>query len=214
MNAIPATSVVLSDSSLVGTGLSRAYTAEIDLWLQSVVGGVGEMQGVALAAVGGYGRGDLSMGSDLDLLLIHNDSGHVAEVAERIWYPIWDTGMKLGHAVRTIDEALELASGDLDTATSLLDIRLIGGEQKLVDELASKSRAQWHDNADKMLTLLSEGTRQRHSEAGEVAFLLEPDLKLSRGGLRDVHALHWIDLADDGLMEASERQGLIGPHDA
>jgi [protein-PII] uridylyltransferase len=213
MNAIPATSAVLSDSSLIGTGLSRAYTAEIDSWLQSVVGGVGEMRGVALASVGGYGRGDLSMGSDLDLLLIHNGSGHVAEVAEKIWYPIWDTGMKLGHAVRTIDEALELADGDLDTATSLLDIRLIGGEERLVTELAEKSRAQWRQNADKMLNLLSEGTRQRHAEAGEVAFLLEPDLKASRGGLRDVHALHWIDLADDGLLEESERQGLVGPHD-
>ncbi|MEZ5246441.1 MAG: [protein-PII] uridylyltransferase [Acidimicrobiales bacterium] len=214
MSSIPATSAVLADSSLIGTALSRAYTAEIDAWLQSVVGGVGEMRGVALAAVGGYGRGDLSMGSDLDLLLIHNGSGHVAEVAENIWYPIWDSGMKLGHAVRTIDEALDLAAGDLDTATSLLDIRLIGGEEKLVTELAARSRAQWRSNADKMLNLLSEGTRQRHAEAGEVAFLLEPDLKLSRGGLRDVHALHWIDLADDGLMEESERQGLVGPHDA
>lgn len=213
MSTIPATSSVLADPALVGTGLSRAYTEEIDTWLQSVVGGVGEMKGVALAAVGGYGRGDLSMGSDLDLLLIHNGSGHVAEVAERIWYPIWDTGMKLGHAVRTIDEALDLASGDLDTATSLLDIRLIGGEERLVTELAEKSRAQWRANADKMLALLAEGTRQRHAEAGEVAFLLEPDLKLSRGGLRDVHALHWIDLADDDLMEESERQGLVGPHD-
>jgi [protein-PII] uridylyltransferase len=213
MNAIPATSAVLADSSLVGTGLSRAYTAEIDAWLQAVVGGVGEMKSVALAAVGGYGRGDLSMGSDLDLLLIHNDSGHVAEVAEHIWYPIWDSGMKLGHAVRTVDEALDLAAGDLDTATSLLDIRFIGGEEKLVRELAEKSRAQWRANADKMLNLLAEGTRQRHEESGEVAFLLEPDLKLSRGGLRDVHALHWIDLADDDLMEDSERQGLIGPHD-
>ena len=138
-----ATSAVLSDSSLIGAALSRAYTAEIDAWLQSVVGGVGEMRGVALAAVGGYGRGDLSMGSDLDLLLVHNGSGAVAEVAEKIWYPIWDSGMKLGHAVRTIDEALDLAAGDLDTATSLLDIRLIGGEAKLVTELASRSRAQW-----------------------------------------------------------------------
>lgn len=213
MNAIPATSSVLADSSLVGTGLSRAYTAEIDLWLQNVVGGVGEMEGVALAAVGGYGRGDLSMGSDLDLLLIHNDSGHVAEVAERIWYPIWDTGMKLGHAVRTIEEALDLATSDLDTATSLLDIRLIGGEERLVTELAEKSRELWREHADKMLNLLAEGTKQRHAEAGEVAFLLEPDLKLSRGGLRDVHALHWIDLADDDLLETSERQGLVGPHD-
>ena len=213
MSTIPATSAVLADSSLVGTGLSRAYTAEIDAWLQSVVAGAGEVRGVALAAVGGYGRGDLSLGSDLDLLLIHDNSGHVAEVAERIWYPIWDSGMKLGHAVRTIDEALDLASSDLDTATSLLDIRHIGGEERFVTEVATKSRDQWRSNADKMLALLAEGTRQRHAESGEVAFLLEPDLKLSRGGLRDVHALHWIDQADDGLMEASERTGLAGPHD-
>lgn len=213
MNAIPATSSVLADSSLVGTALSRAYTAEIDSWLESVVAGAGEVQGVALAAVGGYGRGDLSLGSDLDLLLIHNDSGHVAEVAERIWYPIWDSGMKLGHAVRTIDEALELSASDLDTATSLLDIRLIGGDPRLVDELAARSRTQWRDNADKMLSLLSEGTKERHEDAGEVAFLLEPDLKLSRGGLRDVHAMHWVDMADDDLLQDSERQGLAGPHD-
>jgi [protein-PII] uridylyltransferase len=213
MNAIPATSAVLADSSLIGTGLSRAYTAEIDAWLQSVVAGVGEVQGVALAAVGGYGRGDLSLGSDLDLLLIHNDSGHVAEVAERIWYPIWDTGMKLGHAVRTIDEAIDLATDDLDTATSLLDIRFIGGDERLVNDLAKRSRVLWHEQADKMLQLIAENTKERHAHEGEVAFLLEPDLKLSRGGLRDVHALHWIDLADDDLVLDSEHAGLAGPHD-
>ena len=87
--------------------------------------------------MGGYGRGDLSPGSDLDLL-IHQFEGSAAEVAERIWYPIWDTGMKLGHAVRTIDEALDLASGDLDTATSLLQVRSLGGSQALVDELQRK----------------------------------------------------------------------------
>ena len=137
----------------------------------------------------------------------------MAELAERIWYPIWDTGMRLGHAVRTIDEALELAADDLDTATSLLDIRLIAGESRLVDELATRSRLLWRDKADAMLPLIADGTRERHAEAGEVAFLLEPDLKLSRGGLRDVHLLHWIDLAADGILEDTERSGLAGPHD-
>ena len=213
MNTIPATSAVIADSSLVGTALSRAYTAEVDAWLQSVVAGVGEVRGVALAAVGGYGRGDLSLGSDLDLLLIHDGTGAVAEVAERIWYPIWDTGMKLGHAVRTVEEALELASDDLDTATSLLDIRLIGGSSRLVDELARRSEEQWRSNIDKMLPRIVESTRDRHESAGEVAFLLEPDLKLARGGLRDVHTLHWIDRADSELVDDSERSGLAGPHD-
>ena len=109
MKTIPAAAGVVADRSLVGTALAAAYTAEIDAWLGSVIDDVGDVPGFALAAVGGYGRGDLSPGSDLDLLLIHQFEGSAAEVAERIWYPIWDTGMKLGHAVRTIDEALDLA---------------------------------------------------------------------------------------------------------
>ena len=105
MNTIPATADVVADRSLVGTALADAYTAEVDAWLGSVIDEVGDLPGFALAAVGGYGRGDLSPGSDLDLLLVHQIEGSAAIVAERIWYPIWDSGMKLGHAVRTIDEA-------------------------------------------------------------------------------------------------------------
>ncbi len=213
MNTIPATTELLTDPALVGTGLSRAYTEAIDRWLRSVMAEVGNARDVALAAVGGYGRGDLSLGSDLDLLLIHNRSGHVAEVAERVWYPIWDSGMKLGHAVRTVDEALALAADDLDTATSLLDIRRISGDERLVAELGTRSREQWRDRADTFLVQLAESAKERHETVGEVAFLLEPDLKLARGGLRDVHTLHWIDLADDDLLQASERSGLAGPHD-
>lgn len=212
MNAVPATSALLANRNLVGTELGRAYTAEIDTWLESVVEGVEEVRGVALAAVGGYGRGSLSVGSDLDLLLLHNNSGHVAEVAERIWYPIWDSGIKLGHAVRTVDEAIDLATDDLDTATSLLDVRLIGGDARLVDELAKKSRDLWRSQTDKMLGLLVESVRERHDASGEVAFLLEPDLKLARGGLRDIDSLHWIDLAEQGLLEAKERDELVEPH--
>lgn len=212
MSPVPATSALLADQSLVGTELGRAYTEEIDTWLESVVAGVEEVRGVALAAVGGYGRGSLSVGSDLDLLLLHNNSGHVAEVAERIWYPIWDSGIKLGHAVRTIDEAIDLATDDLDTATSLLDVRLIGGKARLVAELAKKSRDLWRSQADKMLSRLVETVRERHDASGEVAFLLEPDLKMARGGLRDIDSLHWIDLADQGLVEAKERDELVEPH--
>ena len=213
MKTIPAAAGVLADRTLVGTDLAEAYTAEIDAWLGSVIADVGDLPGFALAAVGGYGRGDLSPGSDLDLLLIHQYSGSTAEVAERIWYPIWDSGMKLGHAVRTIDEALDLAADDLDTATSLLEMRFLGGSEALVDELATKALAQWRSNRDRMLDTMSARIRERHVEAGELAFLLEPDLKLSQGGLRDVHSIQWIDLADESLLEPSERAALAGPHD-
>ena len=213
MKTIPAAEGVLADRTLVGTDVAEAYTAEIDAWLRAVIAEVGEVPGFALAAVGGYGRGDLSPGSDLDLLLIHQFEGSAAEVAERIWYPIWDSGMKLGHAVRTIDEALDLAGEDLDTATSLLEMRCLGGSEKLVDELAKKALGQWRENRDRMLDTMSARIRERHLEAGELAFLLEPDLKLSQGGLRDLHSLRWIDLADSTLLEESERSALAGPHE-
>lgn len=212
MKTIPATAAVVADRSLVGTALAEAYTAEVDAWLGSVIDEVGHLPGFALAAVGGYGRGDLSPGSDLDLLLITQFEGSAAGVAERIWYPIWDTGMKLGHAVRTIDEALELAADDLDTATSLLEMRCLGGSEALVDELSRRALAQWIDRREPMLDQLAAGSRERHATAGELAFLLEPDLKLSQGGLRDIHSLRWIDLADPELLEETERQALEAPH--
>ena len=213
MKTIPAVVKIVADRNLIGTGFATAYTAEVDAWLKSIVGEIGQTSGVALAAVGGYGRGALSMGSDLDLLLLHDGTDDVAEVAEQIWYPIWDAGMKLGHSVRTIEESLELAVDDLDTATALLDIRCIAGRQSMVDELAIKALALWRSNTHRMLDRLAQSCRERHAAAGEVAFLLEPDLKLSRGGLRDVHTLHWVDLADETLMEASERTGLLAAND-
>jgi len=206
------TASVLTDTAVVGARLARAYTAEIDAWLRSVVDDVADQRNMALVAVGGYGRGDLSPGSDLDLLLLHNRKD-AAELAQAIWYPIWDRGMKLGHAVRTIDEALDLAKGDLDTATGLLTARLIGGSAELMNQLIEKSRTQWTANADRMLLQISENARERHESAGELAFLLEPDLKLARGGLRDLHTMHWVELADPSLVEETERASLHGPHE-
>jgi len=213
MTAGPDTEKLLHDASLVGTGLSRAWTAAIDEWLSAIVSGVDEVPGVSLAAVGGYGRGELSPFSDLDLLLIHDGSGAVAEVAERVWYPVWDSGIKLGHAVRTIDEALDLAATDLETATSLLDMRWLGGDQRMVVDLADRANRLWMDRADRMLPMIAESARERHSRFGEVAFLLEPDLKVARGGLRDVHSMRWMQRADPSLLMASESAGLAGPHD-
>lgn len=213
MTAGPATAALLEDSSLVGTRLSAAWTAAVDEWLSAIVAGVDEVPGVTLAAVGGYGRAELSPCSDLDLLLIHDDSGAVAEVAERVWYPVWDSGIKLGHAVRTIDEALELATTDLETATSLLDMRWLGGDRRMLAELAERAERLWIERADTMLPKIAETARERHLKFGEVAFLLEPDLKASRGGLRDVHALRWMHRADQSLLTPAEGASLAGPHD-
>lgn len=165
--------------------------------------------GVALVAVGGYGRGELSFQSDIDVVLVHSgrramgrETGpDLREVADRIWYPIWDAGLKLGHAVRTVDEALALAADNLDTATSLLEVRAIGGDEALADELATKALRLWRKRSRRFLATMAERVRRRHADAGEVAFLLEPDLKEGRGGLRDVHALRWAHAARSIMWE-------------
>ena len=122
-------------------------------------------------------------------------------VADRIWYPIWDAGLKLGHAVRTVKEALALAADDLDTATGLLQVRHLAGDRRLTDELARKAELGWRKRSKRWLATMARRVRERHARAGEVAFLLEPDLKEGRGGLRDVHALGWAQAARSILWE-------------
>jgi [protein-PII] uridylyltransferase len=163
--------------------------------------GAPERGDLALVAVGGYGRGDLAPGSDLDLLLLHRGKNPPGEVAEKIWYPIWDEGLKLGHSVRTVKEALELASEDLDTATSLLTIRHLAGDAALTEEMGTAAAAQWTKRAKRYLAMLRDSVAARQSQQGEVAFLLEPDLKEGRGGLRDIHALRWAQAARPVLEE-------------
>jgi len=212
MRSVPGAEL-LADRSVTGSDLATAYTAAVDTWVRSVFDQVAEQDGFALAAVGGYGRGDLSPGSDLDLLLVHDLGAGAASVAEQIWYPIWDSGLKLGHSVRTVDEALDLAASDLDTATSLLELRWLGGSNLLVDDLRRQALDLWRDRKGPLLDELVVRTRERHELAGELAFLLEPDLKASQGGLRDLHTLRWIDLADSSLLVDQERRDLETPHE-
>ena len=116
----------------IGPAARRARSDAADAFLAGLVPAE---PGIALVAVGGYGRRELSPGSDLDVVLLHATSLHaedVAEIAERIWYPVWDSGAKLDHSVRTVDEARELAGTDLAVAAGLLDARLVAGDADLV----------------------------------------------------------------------------------
>lgn len=192
---------VLDDSSLHGAAFARALSEATDRWLSELLEAAtkGDQRNLALIAVGGYGRGELCPGSDLDLLLLHRNRRDIATVAEGLWYPIWDTKAKLGHAVRTMKEALALANDDLDTATSLLSCRLVAGDGELAGELASSAASAWRKRGRKVLAEVDRRVEERHALDDEVAFLLEPNLKEGRGGLRDVHALGW--LAATGLMD-------------
>jgi [protein-PII] uridylyltransferase len=164
--------------------------AAADDWLTGLLGDPGP--GIALVAVGAYGRQEPALGSDLDLVLIHDgkqNSKDIAALADRVWYPVWDSGIGLDHSVRTIPEAISVADTDLKAAMGLLDARHVAGDEALTAELITQVRARWRAKAASRLPELAEAVAERERLNGEVAFLLEPDLKESRGGLRDITAV-------------------------
>ncbi|MDX3520885.1 [protein-PII] uridylyltransferase [Streptomyces scabiei] len=193
----------------------RSALAELtDDWLAGLFGaGAAESRGVSLVAVGGYGRGELSPRSDLDLLLLHDGSDEraVAALADRIWYPVWDLGLALDHSVRTPAEARRTAGEDLKVQLGLLDARHIAGDLGLTAGLRTTVLADWRNQAPKRLPELQELCVERAERQGELQYLLEPDLKEARGGLRDATALRavaasWLaDAPREGLADARRR---------
>ncbi|MFD3512198.1 [protein-PII] uridylyltransferase [Streptomyces sp. NPDC058657] len=174
----------------------------------------------ALVAVGGYGRGELSPRSDLDLLLLHDGAPatSVAALADGIWYPVWDLGLDLDHSVRTPAEARKVAGEDLKAHLGLLDARHLAGDLGLTTALRTTVLADWRNQAPKRLPELHELCLERAERAGELQYLLEPDLKEAAGGLRDATALRavaasWIaDAPREGLADA--RRTLLDVRDA
>ncbi|MQS14178.1 [protein-PII] uridylyltransferase [Streptomyces kaniharaensis] len=196
-----------------GPGGRTRRTALADLtddWLAGLLTAAGAPAGVALVAVGGYGRGELAPRSDLDVLLLH-DGPLDRDLPERIWYPVWDSGAALDHSVRTVAEARAVAAADLKAQLGLLDARHIAGDASLTAALRSAVLADWRASAPARLPELRELGRERAERHGELSFLLEPDLKEARGGLRDVVALNavaatWLaDAPRDGLDAAALR---------
>lgn len=191
------------DAPAQGAAWCRRQSARTDAWLGDLftTATAGIRGEIALVAVGGYGRAELCPQSDIDVVLVHRNQGDVEAIAERIWYPVWDRGTHLGHRVATVRQSLDLASDDLDTATALLSARLVAGSERLAHELAEGAAGQWRKQAKRWLGVLAESVEARHARSGSVAFLLEPDLKEGRGGLRDVHALDWAGAAQPMLVD-------------
>jgi [protein-PII] uridylyltransferase len=205
---------VVADRSRRGRAFCRALSDATDSLLVALLDEAteGDATGLSLVATGGYGRRELAPGSDLDVWLLHEGRSDVGAVAERLWYPIWDAGLKLGHAVRTTKEALELAADDLDTGTAALSARFVAGDPGPADAFIEPAAERWRKRGVRWLDTLYERVMARHAIAGEVAYLLEPDLKEGQGGLRDIHALRWAEAARpvmlpgdvDGLRVAEE----------
>lgn len=215
---------LLQEESRSGPSRRSALAALTDDWLKALFAtAVKEtgVRGAALVAVGGYGRAELSPRSDLDLVLLHDGKAEaraLAALADRLWYPVWDLGLALDHSVRTPGEARKTAAEDLKVHLGLLDARPVAGDAGLLAGLRTSVLADWRNQAAKRLPQLHSLCRERAERAGELRFLLEPDLKEARGGLRDVTALRavaasWLaDAPREGLAEARRR--LLDARDA
>ncbi|MET8245847.1 [protein-PII] uridylyltransferase [Streptomyces sp. NPDC005202] len=205
---------LLQEGARSGPPRRAALAGLTDNWLAGLFGAAAQrLRGVSLIAVGGYGRGELSPRSDLDLVLLHDggDAKAVAALADRIWYPVWDLGLALDHSVRTPSEARKTAGEDLKVQLGLLDARHIAGDLGLTAGLRTAVLADWRNQAPKRLPELQELCTERAARQGELRYLLEPDLKEARGGLRDATALRavaasWLaDAPREGLADARRR---------
>ena len=163
-------------------GFCATYTEAVDAWVSALLD---DVPGVALVAVGGYGRAELCPFSDLDLVLVH-DRRDVERLAEAIWYPIWDSGVRLDHSVRTPQEVEAAARADPKVALGWLDARVVAGDAQLATDAIARAARVWHEPGRALVRRLRDECDERHARAGDVAYLLEPDVKEARGGLRDV----------------------------
>jgi [protein-PII] uridylyltransferase len=189
-------------------------TARVDRWLAELLGAE---PGVALVAVGGYGRRELLPRSDLDVVLLHDGRDGIAGIADRIWYPVWDSGAELDHAVRTVPQARRVARNDLKVALGLLSARHVAGNPGLTERLRAGALEDWRAAAPARLAELHANHDERARIFGELAFLLEPDLKEARGGLRDVHAIQavaaaWVAPAPGPRVRTAYEQILDARH--
>jgi [protein-PII] uridylyltransferase len=174
---------------------TAVYTARVDQWLVELFDaalsttGRHSDNGVALLAVGGHGRQELCPGSDLDLVLVHDRAGAVAELADAIWYPVWDSGIHLDHSVRTPKELAGMVESDVRVALGQLTARRIAGDQHLAARVMEETQRQWKVRPRVSLQRLRAAVHERWAQYGELAHLVEPDIKQAQGGLRDSEAL-------------------------
>ncbi len=154
-----------------------------------------EAERMAVIATGGYGRGLMAPGSDIDLLFLlpYKQTAWGESVAETILYCLWDMGLKVGHATRSVDECIRQAKADMTIRTSILEARFLLGDNKLFDELVTRfDKDVVQGTAAEFVTAKLAEREERHRRAGQSRYLVEPNVKDGKGGLRDLHTLFWI----------------------
>jgi [protein-PII] uridylyltransferase len=177
-----------------------------------------EGERMALMAVGGYGRGSLAPFSDVDLLFVrpYKETPHIESVIEFMLYALWDLGFKVGHASRTITDCIKLAREDHTVRTSLLEARRLTGDEALAAELVRRFREEVVKGTGAAFVAAKLRERdERHARAGASRFLVEPNVKEGKGGLRDLHTLFWIAqyLHTDAGIDAVMRLDMFEPRE-
>src|ERR1700741_3067103 len=150
---------------------------------------------MAVAATGGYGRGLMAPESDIDLLFIlpYKQTAWGEQVAEAILYCLWDMGLKVGHATLSVDESIRQARGDMTIRTAILETRFLTGDKQLYGELVDRfDKEVVQGTAAQFVTAKLAEREERHRRAGQSRYLVEPNVKDGKGGLRDLHTLFWI----------------------
>jgi [protein-PII] uridylyltransferase len=154
-----------------------------------------ESERMAVVATGGYGRGLLAPGSDIDLLFLlpYKQTAWGESVAEALLYCLWDMGLKVGHATRSVSECIRQAKADMTIRTALLEVRLLLGDVELFDELTARfDKEVVQGTAPAFVAAKLAEREERHRRAGQSRYLVEPNVKDGKGGLRDLHTLFWI----------------------
>jgi [protein-PII] uridylyltransferase len=154
-----------------------------------------EAEHMAIVATGGYGRGLLAPGSDIDLLFLlpYKQTAWGESVAEALLYCLWDMGLKVGHATRSVSECIRQAKADMTIRTALLEARHLLGDAKLFDELTVKfDKEVVQGTAPAFVAAKLAEREERHRRVGQSRYLVEPNVKDGKGGLRDLHTLFWI----------------------
>jgi [protein-PII] uridylyltransferase len=206
-SADPVTDLPAARESLLARGAGELDSAALrqawgdlhESWLiaKATQIGITAGSGFSIVATGSLGRCELVPYSDLDLLLLHDGmpTDTVRQVADQLWYPLWDANIRLDHSVRTVAETLRVAGADVSAGLAMLDARHIAGDEQLSARLIEGVRGQWRTGIRSLFGELVEETHARWRRIGEIAHRAEPDLKLGRGGLRDLQLLDALAIA-------------------
>ncbi|MBW1708378.1 MAG: [protein-PII] uridylyltransferase [Deltaproteobacteria bacterium] len=201
------------DQGFSGVDFSAAYTALLDSYLKDLyreaLNGKEAPKGLALVALGGYGRSEVSPYSDVDLLFLYGSGlgeERVRPLVEAVLYPLWDQKLDVGHASRTVDECQSMGRSDFATLVSLIESRLLIGDEDLFLNFLRQLRYWLSSKTQRrsFFTNLKNNVEARYRKYGQSPYLLEPDVKNGQGGLRDIQAISWAGLGIYGISGFDE----------